>query len=152
LEEKIKAVSMASLFNSFKASNQTLINLVNSFEEKTYNLNEVAVKQGDPIEYLYLIKEGAFEVHYQITKHVSSTLGINFFAMINDWALERFSERRVCEIKGDYGLKYSSRLLILEAGQLFGDLEIYNKNKQSYFSIVCSHHMSTVFRIPVKVN
>lgn len=49
---------------------------------------------------------------YQISKHVISRLDLNFFTMINEWILERFTESRKCELKGSYHLEYITKVTI----------------------------------------
>ena len=87
-----------------------MLKMINNFEEISFPLNEPVLKQGEEIEYLYLIKNGAFEINYQVTKNITSSLDINFFSMINEWIVDRFYSARQCEVKGSYPVKHSTRV------------------------------------------
>jgi len=73
--------------------------LLKLFQTKSFIHGDIILKQGEPIDYFYIIRRGKFSVEYTHKNKVFIDFGIGYFKDIND---ERFTSNRNSEIKGSF--------------------------------------------------
>ena len=71
-----------------------------NFEKKEIKMGEVIIRQGEPINNIYIIKSGEFEVEIQKQKDINGFFDINYYMNFSE--IFRFTNERNCELKGVY--------------------------------------------------
>jgi CRP-like cAMP-binding protein len=120
-------------------------------EEKKFTNRDILINQGDPLEFIYIVKSGSFQVLYKLKKNITNEFDLQFYSSITPIDF-RFTENNLHEIKGFKIMEENFKISTLEKGQFIGDLEFYHGKDKSYFSIYCISEGSTIIKIPIKVN
>ena len=95
---------------------EKLINICKMTRVNFAKKGDVIVHQGEPIKSVYIVKSGYFLVCQTEKKRLENTLDINFFSKLNKnnpCKFERFTERRLHELKGYETVKENYNVIIV---------------------------------------
>ena len=149
--ENIKIKQLKIFLNSieyFKELKFKHLNfLLNNFEIKTYNFNDIICNQNSEISKLYLIKRGQFILIYNNIKNKKINFDIEHFIKYQNISNEHFNNQRKYEITGNYTIKNREKILFLTKGEFFGEIEMYLKCNKSFFDVVCKENNSEIISI-----
>jgi len=149
--ENIKLKQLKIFLNSIeyfkKLKSKQLNFLLNNFEVKTYNFNDIIFKQNSEISKLYLIKKGQFILIYNSTKNKKINFDIEHFIKYQNYSNEHFNNQRKYELTGKYVIKNREKILMLTKGEFFGEIEMYLKCDKSFFDVVCNENNSEIISI-----
>lgn len=119
-------------------------------EEKNFYSREILIKQGEPLDSVYIVRSGRFQVNYKLKKNIYNEFDLKFYSSITPVDF-RFTENRKHEIKGYKTTEENLKILTLEKGQFIGDLEFFHEKDISYFTVICINEGSSIIKIPKKV-
>lgn len=123
----------------------TLIKQIShEFTKKSYKKKEYVLKQGDPINDIYLILKGGFTITLNHYREYDVEQDIDTFIKYQNITCEPFNTDRNYEIKGKINKKEEIELFIYQKKNFFGDIEIVSNNKYSLFNIRASEDNSIV--------
>ena len=149
--ENVKLKQLKIFLNSIeyfkKLKSKQLNFLLNNFEAKTYNFNDIIFKQNSEISKLYLIKKGQFILIYNSTKNKKINFDIEHFIKYQNYSNEHFNNQRKYEITGKYTIKNREKILLLTKGEFVGEIEMYLKCNKSFFDVVCNENNSEIISI-----
>ena len=116
-------------------------------EEKIYKKSDVILKQGEPINNLYIIKSGSFifTINHESISQVSQD--INSFIRYQSITEEPFMEKRKYELTGKIKNNEQIPIFIYQKKKLFGDIEIISGKNTSLFNIYANEDNSTLYII-----
>ena len=114
------------------------------FTKKSYKKKEYVLKQGDPINDIYLILKGGFTITLNHYREYDVEQDIDTFIKYQNITCEPFNIDRNYEIKGKINKKEEIELFIYQKKNFFGDVEIVSNNKYSLFNIRASEDNSIV--------
>ena len=114
------------------------------FTKKYFKKNEYVIKQGEPINDIYLILKGSFvlTLNHYISYDVEPD--IDTFIKYQNITNEPFNTDRNYEITGKIKKKEEIELFIYQKKYFFGDIEITSNKKNSLFNIKANEDNSIV--------
>lgn len=142
MNDEIKFFKSTKLF---KDCNKAFIEKFSYYmEHKEYSGGDFIIKQGDPIDSLFIVRRGLFQVFYKKKDKIETEFDINYFSNLN--RKDRFTDRRAHEIKGYISTSDDLKLLVLGPGDIFGDVEMLKKSDKSLFTIICNQKGSVLYQ------
>ena len=125
----------------------TLQDICQIIKEQTFKKHEIILKQGEPINNLYIVKSGSFifSINHKSTANVSQD--INSFIRYQSITYEPFLEKRKYELTGKINNNEEIPLFIYQSKKLFGDIEIISGRNTSLFNIYANEDNSTLYII-----
>ena len=116
-------------------------------EERIYKKSDVILRQGEPINNLYIIKSGSFifTINHESISQVSQD--INSFIRYQSITEEPFMEKRKYELTGKIKNNEQIPIFIYQKKKLFGDIEIISGKNTSLFNIYANEDNSTLYII-----
>ena len=116
-------------------------------EERIYKKSDVILRQGEPINNLYIIKSGSFifTINHESISQVSQD--INSFIRYQSITEEPFMEKRKYELTGKIKNNEQIPIFIYQKKKLFGDIEIISGKNTSLFNIYSNEDNSTLYII-----
>jgi CRP-like cAMP-binding protein len=131
-------------------------------EKKTYTQGSIVVNQGDDLDFILILRTGSFAVIYKNKQKVKNTFNINIFNDFNRKKIEssqkefkeinnRFTRVRNNELRDTYFKIEMNKLVILQPGDIFGDIETKNDHNKAYFTLKAINNNSCVYIITRKV-
>ncbi len=147
--KELKFFHSISIYSEF--SRNAIEKLKLNSEEKKFANRDILIKQGDPLNFIYIVKSGRFQVLYKIKKNIFNEFDLKFYSSITPSDF-RFTENNLYEIKGFKTTEENFKILTLEKGQLIGDLEFFHEKDISFFTVICLNEGSTIIEIPKKVS
>jgi CRP-like cAMP-binding protein len=146
--KELKFFHSITVFSEF--SRNAIERLKLNLNEKKYLKGEIVIEQKDPINYIFIVKSGSFQVTYKTTKNIVNEFDLNYYSNITPLGF-RFTENRKHEIKGFKKTEENLKLFSVEKGHFIGDLEFIHKRNLSYFTITCVQKDSILISIPKNV-
>ena len=109
--------------------------ICHSISMQKYKKNEYAIKQGEPISNIYIVKSGSFlfSINHQSISNISHN--INSFIRYQNITNEPFLEERKYELEGKITNNQQIFLYIYQKKNIFGDIELISGKSNSFFSI-----------------
>ena len=125
----------------------TLQDICQIIKEQTFKKHEIILKQGEPMNNLYIVKSGSFifSINHKSTANVSQD--INSFIRYQSITYEPFLEKRKYELTGKINNNEEIPLFIYQSKKLFGDIEIISGRNTSLFNIYANEDNSTLYII-----
>ena len=118
-----------------------------SITEHHYIIHETVLKQGDPINNLYIVKSGSFlfTINHESIAQVSQDI----YSFIHYQAItqEPFVEKRRYELTGKIQNKEQIPIFIYQKRKFFGDIEIISGRDKSLFNIIANEENSSLYVI-----
>ena len=114
------------------------------FSKKYYKKNEYVIKQGEPINDIYLILKGSFVLSLNHYINYEVEPDIDTFIKYQNITGEPFSTDRNYEIKGKIKRTEEIELFIYQKKYFFGDIEIASNKKNSLFNLKANEDNSIV--------
>lgn len=114
-----------------------------NLKEKKYFNGEVVIEQNQPIDTIFIVKSGSFQVSYRSKKNIVNHFDLNYYSNITPMDF-RFTENRKYEIRGFKRTEENLKLLTIEKGQFIGDLEFIDKKDKGYFTVTCINEGSVL--------
>ena len=105
------------------------------FIKKYYKKNEYVIKQGEPINDIYLILKGSFVITLNHYIEYEVEPDIDTFIKYQNITGEPFNTNRNHEIKGKINKIEEIELFIYQKKYFFGDIEITSNKNNSLFNI-----------------
>ena len=90
-----------------------------------YKTNELVMEQNTPLNHIYIIKQGSFFLTH-ISKYINEVyFDLDYFKNFQEEAKEseRFIGFRNYELKGNFSYLDKEKIMILERGEIIGDIE-----------------------------
>jgi CRP-like cAMP-binding protein len=114
-------------------------------EEKEYNLGDVIVNQGGPMDSVYFVRRGEFLVSFKVDKQLQTGFDLHYLSLINKDSQTRFTEDRVYELKGVINSTDVFKVFTIGEGEIIGDMELLSPvSNTAYFSIKCTQNDSAL--------
>ena len=114
------------------------------FIKQYYKKSEYVIKQGDPINDIYLILKGSFAITLNHYIEYDVEPDIDTFMKYQNITDEPFNTDRNYEIKGKINKIEEIELFIYQKKYFFGDIEISSNKKNSLFNIKANEDNSIV--------
>ena len=123
------------------------LSLIRKMVISNFFFNDYVIKQNEPIDSFYIVKNGSFEVNYN--RITESQLGINleYFIEYQNVIKERFSTNRKYEIDGKLKTKDKNKIFLFGKGEIFGDIEWYLNINKSLFNVICNESTGEIVTI-----
>ena len=125
----------------------TLQDICHFIKLQSFKNHEIILKQGDPINNLYIVKSGSFifTINHEAISHVSRD--INSFIRYQSITEEPFLEKRKYELTGKIKNNEEIPIFIYQSKKLFGDIEIISGRNTSIFNIYANEENSSLYII-----
>lgn len=133
-----------------KFSRNAIEKLKFNLKEKKYFNGEVVIEQNKPIDTIFIVKSGSFQVAFRLKKNIVNHFNLNYYSNITPIDF-RFTENRKYEIRGFKKTEENLKLLTIEKGQFIGDLEFIHKHDKSNFTVTSLHEGSVLLSMPFYV-
>ena len=124
-----------------------LQNICRLIKEQSFKNKEIILKQGEPINNLYIVKSGSFifTINHESISPVSQD--INSFIRYQSITDEPFLEKRKYELTGQIKNNEEIPIFIYQSKKLFGDVEIISGRNTSLFNIYSNEDNSSLYII-----
>ena len=149
--ERITAFNFLIQINAFKnIDNHRIIEvLYNKMKKVKYSKGDYIIKQGECFDRFCFVKRGRFKILKSYNTLMKTSVINTYLNDVDEIMEERFTTRRLFELKDEYVDKWKMELLIYEKGEIIGDVEyLYNQSKY-LFSIQCDEDSSEIFELPI---
>ena len=149
--ERITAFNFLIQINAFKnIDNHRIIEvLYNKMHKMKCSKGEYIIKQGECFDRFCFVKRGRFKILKSYNTLMKTSVINTYLNDVDEIMEERFTTRRLFELKDEYVDKWRMELLIYEKGEIIGDVEyLYNQSKY-LFSIQCDEDSSEIFELPI---
>ena len=123
------------------------LSLIRKMVISNFFFNDYVIKQNEPIDSFYIVKNGSFEVNYN--RITESQLGINleYFIEYQNVIKDHFSTNRKYEIDGKLKTKDKNKIFLFGKGEIFGDIEWYLNINKSLFNVICNESTGEIVTI-----
>jgi len=124
-----------------------LQNICRLITEQSFKNKDIILKQGDPINNLYIVKSGSFifTINHESISPVSQD--INSFIRYQFITDEPFLEKRKYELTGKIKNNEEIPIFIYQSKKIFGDVEIISGRNTSLFNIYSNEDNSSLYII-----
>lgn len=105
-----------------------------------YKSNDLVMEQNTPLNKIYIIKKGSFSLTH-ISKYINELcFDLDYFKNFQEDAKEseRFIGFRNYELKGNFSYLDKEKIMILERGEIIGDIEWHMKKDLALFNLVAN--------------
>lgn len=141
-QEQGEIYSFISSMNQFLTINSDRVKQIfcQKLKLHKYKTNELVMEQNTPLNQIYLIKQGSFSLTH-ISKYINEVyFNLDYFKNFQEEAKEseRFIGFRNYELKGNFSYLDKEKIMILERGEIIGDIEWYMKKDVALFNLVAN--------------